>query len=295
MWGFWASHTWGSRRGLLVSVGNPSLCPRVCLFPLWIILPLSLPAPCHPLSFSSRPCPVWRSRGSYPTPPPSIPLLLTFAASLPPSLCLPVCPSLWWLFPSCPRPTLCPLPRVFLRPFPGTVKASIVPLHFDKPQCCGIRMAFLRWLWAGRGDEEAGLPGPMLGCSRNPEKGRGSGGGIEDACARQAGPLRLWRKPRVASRSVPPPSGLQAPAQPTCPSDPCFLWGLRGACSYPSQAAEAEAASCLPPRLWVWMCECRGLWRVPRAVSQSTGKGKIRVLTLNRLDLGSWPHCLLMM
>lgn len=107
---------------------------------------------------------------------PLIPHVCCLSSPISLSPCL---PSLWWLFPSCPPPTLCPLPRVFLRPFPGTVKASIVPLHFDKPQCCGIRMAFLRWLWAGNGVggvmRRLGFLGPCWAAPGTQKRGGGLG------------------------------------------------------------------------------------------------------------------------
>ncbi|XP_040479869.1 zinc finger CCHC domain-containing protein 24 isoform X2 [Ursus maritimus] len=108
-------------------------------------------------------------------------------------------------------------------------------------------MAFLRWLWAGNG--AGGVTGGWAfwahaGLRQEPRKGEGAGGGGQDACAQTRGPLRLQRKPRVASCSVLPPSQQPAgrPARPTCPSDPCFLWGLRGACSCQDQAADTGAA-----------------------------------------------------
>ena len=103
---------------------------------------------------------------------------------------------------------------------------------------------------AGRGEEEAEPSGPMLGCGRNPEKGRGSGEGGEDACAQTRGPLKLQRKLRVASCSLLPPPSIPQAAQPSPPGPliACFLWA----------SVEPAAAWTSLPRLCVWTLECEG-------------------------------------
>lgn len=151
-------------------------------------------------------------------------------------------------------------------------------------------MVALAWEPGGRGDDEAGPSEPMLGCSRNPEKGRRPRGGGMDACAQTRGALRLQRKPMwpLAASSL-PPSSLQAtrlsPPVPLIPasSGPQWTlqllgWGCRGRASSPA---------CLPrPSLWTLCC-------IPTAVSQSTGAGNMWVYALDRLELRSWPRCLL--
>lgn len=156
-------------------------------------------------------------------------------------------------------------------------------------------MAFLRWLWAGNG--AGGVTGGWAfwahaGLRQEPRKGEGAGGGGQDACAQTRGPLRLQRKPRVASCSVLPPSQQPAgrPARPTCPSDPCFLWGLRGACSCQDQAADTGAA--LLPASAGRVC---GHVSVGLLEGPQSREGKVGVSVRDRLELRTWPHCLLIM
>lgn len=126
------SHPFGFRRGFLASLVLLCACfPFPCgSFPIF-----SLTSPCHSHVWRLSPHTVLylaRALGSHPTPP-SLSLTpdVLCCSSLP--LCLPVFSSSSGSLPPFHAPTPCPLPRVFLRPFPGTVKASIVPLHFDKP------------------------------------------------------------------------------------------------------------------------------------------------------------------
>lgn len=108
----------------------------------------------------------------------------------------------------------------------------------------GIFAVALGWERGGRGGEEAGPSGLLLGCGRNPEKGRGPRGGSQDASAQTRGPLSLGRKPRgpLAVSFLPPGSLPAAGPSPPVPLISCFLWGLRRARSCLGQAAEAEEA-----------------------------------------------------
>lgn len=178
--------------------------------------------------------------------PPPRPLLLPSPASLP-CPCLPCFLLSHWPFPPLHTPP-CPLPRVFLSPFPGTVKAPIVPCALTSPSVVESGWHFCSGF--GLGTQWEACRGGWafwahVGLRQEPEEGRGSGAGGEDACAQTRGPLRLGGSPGASQR---PPS-LPAAGRPRGPahlsSDGRFLWGLRGVCSCLAQASRRPPRPCL--------------------------------------------------
>ena len=104
--------------------------PVCFLLPFRFVSPLLSALACHSSPPPPPAAPSLQPPGSQPTPPPHSCLALPLASASQPPLVFSA--------PSRPSPCLltpprCPLPRVFLRPFPGTVKASLFPCTLTNP------------------------------------------------------------------------------------------------------------------------------------------------------------------
>ena len=85
-----------------------------------------------------------------------------------------------------------PPPQGFPETFSWHCESVIVPWHFDKPLCCGIRMAFWRGLWAGNGvggvARRLGLRGSCWAAAGTQNRGGGLGEVARTPVLRQGGP-----------------------------------------------------------------------------------------------------------
>ena len=183
-------HPSGSWKGFLGLCGFTRACflfPCGSLPTFSLTSPVSVAVPSLPTLSSVLLMPL-----ALTTPPPPCPLFLMSSASLP---CLSVSPCFLlsnWPFPSSSCPHSVPPPQDFPETFSWHCESFHCSLHFDKPQCCGIRMAFLRWLWLGKWvggvPRRLGLLGPCWAAAGTQKREGGRGQATRMPVLRQGGP-----------------------------------------------------------------------------------------------------------